>query len=74
MSCALVWKPIYKKSYRVGDIKLREIIDKKYGYPCTLDASDIHYLEALQDADVDGAEDLIEAIIKHEEIRLELEC
>lgn len=74
MTCSLHWKPVVNDSEQAGDIQLREILDKKYGYPSTLDHSDIGYLEALIDADVKGADELVEAIRKHDQIQIFLEC
>ena len=74
MSCTLYWKPVSKKEYQVGDFQLRDILEKRYGYPSNLNYSDIPYLEALVDAQVEGADELIEAIRKHDKIEIYKEC
>lgn len=74
MGCSLYWKLVSKKEYRVGDYQLRDILEKKFGYPQNLDYSDIHYLEALVDAQVEGADELIEAIRKYDKIEIYKEC
>lgn len=74
MSCALVWKPVSKKTNRAGDIQLREIIGNKYGYPCVLTQGALTYLGALMDAGVEGAEILFDAVEKYDEIDVDLEC
>jgi hypothetical protein len=74
MGCSLRWKPRSKKDYGCGSYQLRDILENKYGYPSNLDYSDLTYLESLQDAGVEGAEDLIEAIRKHDEIEIYKEC
>lgn len=74
MSCALVWQPVSKKSRRAGDSKLRDILDKKFGYPKTLNSSHFEYMQALVDAEIDGAKTLVSAISKYGEITIDLEC
>ena len=74
MSCTLCWKPVAKHSYHISEIQLRNILDKKYGYPAKLNYGDISYLTALDDAGVNGANELINAIEKHDEIEIFLEC
>jgi hypothetical protein len=74
MTCSLYWKPESIESNRVGGIALREILEKKYGYPYTLSYGHLDYLEALRDANVDGAEDLIEAIRQYGEIKIFKVC
>lgn len=74
MGCSLYWKPVSKENNFVGDIQLRNILEKRYNYPSILDTGDIGYLNALVDAGVEGANDLIEAIEKHNEIQIDLEC
>lgn len=74
MGCSLYWRPIPKKQYRVGEYQLRDILEKRYGYPSELDCSDVTYLKALDDAGVEGADELVEAIEKHGEIEIFKEC
>jgi hypothetical protein len=74
MSCKLYWKPVLTESYRVGDINLREILNKKYNLPAELDYSDIAYLQALNDAGIEGAKDLADSIYKFNRIQIFLEC
>ncbi len=74
MSCTLHWKPIIKDSESISEIHLREILDKKYGYPHHLSYIDIDYIQALVDAGIDGAQDLLDAIRKHDDILIFLEC
>lgn len=74
MSCSLYYRPIHKKSYRIGDYQLRDILEKRFGYPRVLRCDDIPYLEALSDAMVEGAAELVEAILKYDEIEIYKEC
>jgi len=74
MSCSLIWSPVNKTKNRAGDHTLRDILEKKFGFPRVLDESYIIYLDALDDAGIEGAEDLIIAIRKHEEIQIDIEC
>lgn len=74
MSCTLYWKPVAQDDNRVGEIQLRNILEKKYGYPQKLDCCDLPYLLALKDAEVEGVEELIEAIEKYDEIEIFLKC
>lgn len=74
MTCSLCWKPVSTERDYISSYQLRDILEKKYGYPSNLDHSDISYLEALEDAGVDGADELIEAIRKHDVIQIFKEC
>lgn len=73
MSQDLYYRPISKKSISVGDFQLRNIIEKKFGYRAVISYISIPYLEALQDAGIEGADELIEAIRKHDEIEIYIE-
>jgi hypothetical protein len=71
MGSSLVWHTIPKgKDLPTG---LKWIIEKRYQLPWTFDQSDIKYLEGLRDSGIEGADQLIEAIEKYEEIVVKLE-
>lgn len=75
MTCTLYFKPVVNDGERVGDIQLREILNKKYhDYPLCLSCHQVEFLEGLQFAGVDGASRLIEAIKEYDVIQLYLEC
>lgn len=73
MTSSLHWKPLIKDSQRIGDMRLKDILDKKFGYPWILDATDIPYLEGLYDAGTTDAIELINAINIHGKITISLE-
>jgi len=74
MTCQLYYRPISKKDFAVGDMTLRDILEKKFGFPTILNDSHVTYLEALYDANVEGADELITAIHKYEQIEIYKEC
>jgi len=74
MSCTLCFRPVNVNCGAVGSYKLREILEKKYGYPHILDYQDIPYFQALVDADVYGASGIIEAINAYGVIEIYKEC
>lgn len=74
MSCTLCYRPVINDSISISSIKLRDILDRKFGYPKKLSFSHIEYLEALSDSNVEGADELIDAIRKYECIEVFLEC
>lgn len=75
MVACIYWKPV-KSGKCVGDTKLRDCLDKQYELRHSnkeLDDTDIKYLSGLADAGVDGAEELIDAIEKHDIIEVSIE-
>ena len=74
MGCTLTWEIIPKKTNYVSGFQLRNILESKFGYPHILDGSHVSYLEALKDAGIEEAQELIDAIEKHDEIRIDKEC
>lgn len=49
---------------------LKYALRKRRNSPCTMYISDIPYLQGLADAGVDGAQQLIELIERHEEVEV----
>lgn len=71
MSSSLVWHTIPKgKDLPTG---LKWIIEKKFQLPWTFTCHELSYLNGLRDAGIEGADKLIEAIEKYEEIIVKLE-
>lgn len=72
MSTNLYWEPNNRKKNSFGGLKLKEILRNRYAAPVKviLASSDTAYFEALRDADVPGAEDILSAIAKHNEIKV----
>ncbi len=72
MSTSLGWKPV-SKDYTYLSTELKFAMRKEYGsfINAVLDTSDIAYLTGLRDAGIDDAQDLIDAIEQHNEIKLE---
>ena len=70
MSMNLYWRPVPTNKIGLDDA-LKFALRKRYG-GCvggvTMDYNDIGYLNGLKDAGIDGAETLIDAIEKHDEI------
>jgi len=73
MSCALYWRPL-RNGHHVGDHVLRDAVRREFGSPCRLDDGALPYLRGLAAAEVDGAQKLIDAIERHGEIEVYLEC
>ena len=73
MSCQLFWRPI-GSGRSAGGSRLRYAVEKRFGVDVRLDESALEFLRGLEAAGVEGATDLIEAIEKHEEIEIYLDC
>lgn len=74
MSCALIWRPVVTAPIGYADgVQLREILDRKYGFPYTLNFNDRNYLEALVDAGIPNAQELLSDLYKYGEIRIDVE-
>jgi hypothetical protein len=71
MSQSLYWEPADRDAFDLSD-KLKFAMRKKYqGHvDGILDHSDIGYLQGLLDAGIEEAQALIDAIAKHERIRV----
>lgn len=65
MTMSLYWEPADRKMYDLPDA-LKFVLRKRYGFPVheRMDESDIPYLKGLCDADIEGAQALIDAIEK----------
>lgn len=76
MSSTLYWIPVAKREgYDLPDA-LKFILRERYSLDhgeTVLDSGALNYLQGLSDAKVDGAEDLIKAIQKYNEVKLYLE-
>lgn len=71
MSSNLGWMPVESDWRFLGD-QLKFALRKGYGEPvdAVLNSEDIPYLKGLADAGVKDADKLIEAIEKHDELRV----
>ena len=72
MSSSLVWEPAERKQKSLPTA-LKWVLQKRNGG--TIDhmemgQDDLHYIMALKDAGVDGAEELYDAVVKHGTIHL----
>ena len=76
MSCSLMWKPSGKgKSVEGAGSALREALNEEYGRGrITLDHDDVDFLRGLRAAKVEGADELIELINRHDSIDVWQEC
>ena len=75
MSHTLCCRPKVNKCKTLPDaLKIILLKNQSVGYtPGTFDTPDLCYLRGLADAEVEGAEELIELIEKHGEVELWLE-
>jgi len=74
MSSSLVWRPVVKAKNKDLPCGLKHILRKRYGDPVNrtmCHEHDYDYLIALVDADIEGAQKLLDAIDRHGEIELE---
>jgi hypothetical protein len=72
MSSTLTIQPANRKKNSLPT-ELKWILQKKFNgiiHNRLMDRSDLSYLEALKDSDIDGAEELINFIEKYEEVIL----
>ena len=70
MSSSLYWEPVNKENKYFPD-ELKYALRKRFGSlieRVALNYDDVSYLEGLRDAGVKGAEELISAIEKHDEV------
>lgn len=74
MSANLYWEPYKKRPKSLPDA-LRFKLRDGYGVSneAIMNASDLAYLQGLRDCSIDGAQELIDAIEKHEAVRVWLE-
>jgi hypothetical protein len=73
MTTNLYWRPKATKKNNAGqDSELKWALQKRYGCPINkiIGVSMIDYLQGLADGHVSGAQELIDAIEKHDEIEL----
>jgi len=71
MSTNLYWRPKDRKGKLLGkDSKLKWILEKSNSNTGYFYESDIPYFRGLADADVSGAQDVIDAIEKHGSIEI----
>ena len=73
MSCSLLWRPVGGGKH-VGGAALRDALDAEVTLPARLDSSHASFLRGCRAANMEGADDLLDAINKHEEIEVYLEC
>ena len=73
MSATLVWQIKPTSRYKGLPIQLRYILEKKWCFPKVVDLSDIPYFQGLNDAGIEGAEELIDIIKQFIEIELNIE-
>lgn len=69
MSGTLYWE-VPKPGKPVGDLQIRNAIQKRYGDQATLGHSDKGFLEGLAYGNVKGAQELLDAIEKYDEINV----
>lgn len=72
MSSTLTMEPNSRKK-EVLPTGLKWVLQKKYKgtiYDRTMDESDIPYIKALIDAEIEGAQELLDFLEKHESITL----
>lgn len=74
MSCTLYWQVKPKSAYRALPRELRAKLEKKFNFPVVVSYDLIPYLEGLESCNIDGARELIDLILKYEEIELNVEC
>lgn len=72
MSTHIVWQPI-KSGKAIYSSSLKSAMEGEYGFPLSvqLGQDDIGFLKGLKAAKIEGAEKLLDAIYKYEEIRVE---
>lgn len=73
MSGTLVWQPHKKDEYKSLPLQLRIILESKWSFPVVFGYAQLDYLSGLNDAGVDGAQELMELIHQFEEIELNIE-
>jgi hypothetical protein len=76
MTTSLYWQPAQRPAGNHLPDALKFILRKRFrgDGPCvrrTMGSADLDYLRGLADADVDGAQDLIDAIDQHGDVELE---
>ena len=76
MSSNLYWEPTNRGKNKCLGTALKWVLQKRFGYPVrvTLDEENILYLQGLADADIEGAQSLVDAIEKHGCIELKEEA
>lgn len=70
MSASLYWEPAARQRSKPLPDALKFALRKRYNGEAVLDRHDVPYLEGLRDADVEGAQDLIDLIEKHDAVRI----
>lgn len=65
----LLWEPV-KVGRSVGSFSLRDILLNAGAVARILDGKDLHYLRGLNDAGIEGADELMEAIMRYNKIRV----
>lgn len=69
MSATLSWKPVKSAEGTLPD-ELKFKLRTRFNYPRTFDESDIPFLEGLKACDIKGADTLIKAIRKYEQVEV----
>ncbi len=70
MSQSLYWEPANRRKKQVGGMDLREVFRDR---PRLLGEGSRSFLEGLSAAKVEGAQELLDALDKHEAIQLYIE-
>ena len=70
MSATLKWIPVINQEGTSLDCQLKFILRDKYHYPAVLNEFDIEYLSGLRDAGIKGAQELIDAIVQHNAVKI----
>jgi hypothetical protein len=69
MSCTLYWEPAKREKKELPDA-LKYVLQRRYGgtVHTTVSERDLGYLNGLRDANVKGAQELIDAINEHGDV------
>lgn len=68
----MIWKPITtEKNYLPDELKF--VVESTWAFPVRLSHGSMEYLRGLYDAGIPGARELIDAIVIHDIIEVNLE-
>ena len=73
MSSTLVWNLPVKPITRSLPLGLKWALQKRLNFPLLLGLKDLDYILGLIDCEIDGANELYDLIVEHEEIVLSIE-
>lgn len=71
MSTTLVWAPA-ERATRELPFQLKTVLQDRFKFPEIFRYSDLPYFRGLRDAGIEGADEVIEALEKYEEIEIDL--